>query len=465
MFHLPVTPAGLRAAAPWHNMPPSFAQLRNKTCSAGLGALVPWLLFAGVGPRAIADEAGSTCCSDLESRIGDLEAGAARAASPRKALLTASGGLDQEVTYWNDGEAADVYQTGIASQVAHFKFGSDIKVTPELTVGFLLRIQFLTAYPFLRLKDTDGINQKSDERDFGADTHMIYWYASHKELGKITLGKQSNAAKSAAMLTDQSGTQRFDNPTMLTGFPQFIVRSNGDLVPKDLTWAEFSFCHSRNMPVGSDCGGISLPGVRFDMPSIFGLVLSASWGPDGLWEAAARYNREFDGLKLALGAAVSHTTDETQFGRPPYFEKTSDYYQAGGYLEHLETGLFVHAVAGFEDNHDTPLKNGKTTADGSHWGLKAGVRGNWNSLGATILYGDYTRYEDHLGTAALGVGFTSSTFDRFGGGIAQEFDQSSMTLYLKYQHYHLDADGIGTGSSISRFDDAQFISIGDLITF
>lgn len=434
-------------------------------CRAGLAGLVLGIVIARFTSGAIAEDTGASCCLDLEERILDLEANTARISSPRKAVFSASGALDQEITYWNDGTETDVYQTGIASQVAHFKFGSNIKATDALSFGYLLRIQLFAAYPFLRLNDPEGIDQKSDERDFGPDIHMLYWYASHEDLGSITVGRQSNAAKSAAMLTDLSGTQRFDNPTMLSAFPQFIVRSNGDLDPSTLTWAEFSFCHSRNMPVGSDCDGISLNGIRYDTPSLRGLVLSASWGTDDFWEAAARYNGEFGGFKLALGAAFAHTTDETQFGPPPSFEKTSDYYQAGAYLEHLETGLLVHAIWGLEDNHNTPLKNGKKTADGDHWGFKAGVRKKWNTHGASILYGDYTRYEDELGTSALGLGFTSSAFERFGVGIAQEFDNASMTLYLKYQHYQVEAEGLGLDPSLFRLEEADFISIGDVITF
>ncbi len=52
--------------------------------------------------------------------------------------------------------------------------------------------------------------------------------------------------------------------------------------------------------------------------------------------------------------------------------------------------------------------------------------------------------------------------ERFGGGIAQEIDAAAMTVYLKYQHYEADIDGI---ASLESLEDADFVSFGGLINF
>jgi predicted porin len=201
-------------------------------------------------------------------------------------------------------------------------------------------------------------------------------------------------------------------------------------------------------------------GVRYDSPSFAGFSTSASWGEDDFWEVAGRYAGEAHGFKLAFGVGYSQMHDENTSGASVSPEKDSQYFQAGGYVQHLESGVFVHAAYGHEDNNDTLLTNGKRAEDGEHWYVKAGIRRKWTPLGATIVYGDYAQYLDQLGPAALAAGATSSTFDRWGMGLAQEIDAAAMTLYLKYQHYEADIGGIA-----QHFDDADFISAGGLINF
>jgi hypothetical protein len=198
---------------------------------------------------------------------------------------------------------------------------------------------------------------------------------------------------------------------------------------------------------------------------VAGFSVSASWGEDDFWEMAGRYAGEVGGFKLAFGAGYSEMHDENTSGAAVSPEKNSQFFQIGGYAQHLATGLFVHAAYGHEDNNDTLLTNGFRAEDGEHWYVKAGIRKKWTALGATIVYGDYAQYIDQLGPAALALGATSSTLDRFGGGIAQEIDAAAMTLYVKYQHYEADLSGASLQASATDLDDADFISAGGLINF
>ncbi len=295
---------------------------------------------------------------------------------------------------------------------------------------------------------------------------MSYWFIQSETLGKLSMGRQANAAKSAAMFTDQSGTQIIDNYTFLAGFPQFLVRSGGDLVPA-VTWGQFAFCYQQGVPLGGDCNGIVMNGVRYDTPAIAGFTASASWGEDDFWEVALRYSGEFSGFKVLFGAGYSEFTDENVAGPLPVGSvKHSDFFQAGGYIQHIETGLFLHAAYGHEDNSDTRIGVAQLQPEnGEHWYLKGGVRRKWNTLGATIVYGDYAEYLDQIGPVALGLGVTDSTLRRYGGGIAQEIDAAAMTIYLKYQHYDLDVSGAALDPRLVDFDSADFITFGGLINF
>jgi hypothetical protein len=416
-----------------------------------------------------AADLGGNCCADLEERIAELEATTARKGN-RKVSLTVSGYVAQEVTYWDDGKETNVYLHGLGpTQATHVKFNGQATIVPGVTAGYMLRIQNLTDNPFGRDAATGAtMNQNDDDFSQGLNVQMSYWYLQSKDYGKLSVGKQAHAAKSAAMFTDQSGTQIFDNYTFLDGFPNFIIRSGGDLSPASLTWGQLSFCHAQALPLGGDCNGIVMSGVRYDTPAYAGFTASASWGEDDVMEVAARYSGEMGGFKLLAGVGYSQFSDENTTGPSVSVQKDSDVFQAGGYVQHLATGLFVHGAYGLEDNNNTLIKTAtglKFAQDSDHWYVKAGIRQKWTGLGATILYGDYAEYNDQLGPGALGLGATSSTLQRYGGGIAQELDAAAMTIYLKYQHYDASLSGLALSPAVTSLDSADFVSAGGIINF
>ena len=108
------------------------------------------------------------------------------------------------------------------------------------------------------------------------------------------------------MFTDQSGTQVFDNYTFLSGFPQFFLARQRDRRTLQASrGATLSFCHAQALPLGGDCNGIVMNGVRYDSPVFAGFTVSASWGEDDVWEVALRYSGEFGGFKVLAGAGYS----------------------------------------------------------------------------------------------------------------------------------------------------------------
>src|SRR5262249_1720776 len=184
---------------------------------------------------------------------------------------------------------------------------------------------------------------------------------------------------SAAMFTDQSGTQIIDNYTFLAGFPQFGIRRGGALVPGGFTWGQLAYCYSQNAPLGGDCDGLVMNAVRYDTPVFAGFSASASWGEDDDWGIAARYTGELTGFKVLVGVGFSENSDERSSGTSVMVSKNSDFFQAGGYVEHRATGLFVHAAYGHEDNNDAVLTNGHVAPDSHQWYVKSGIRQKWTS--------------------------------------------------------------------------------------
>jgi len=436
--------------------------------AVGLAAV----LLAASAPIAPAQAAdlGGDCCADLEERIAELEATAARKGN-RKVALTISGYIAQEITWWDDGKESNAYLHGLGpTQATNIRFGGQAEISPGWSAGFLIRIQNLSDDPFGRAEGV-GMDQNNPNLNRGPNTQVAHWYIQSKDYGKVSVGRMVHAAKSAAMGTDQSGTQIIDSYTLLAGFPQFIIRTEGDLNPSGLTWGQLAFCYAQSSPLGGDCNGIVLNGVRYDTPAFAGFTASVSWGEDDFWEVGLRYAHEFSGFKLALGVGYSEFTVENVTGPlPAGSHKDSKFFQAGGYLQHLATGLFVHAAYGHENNDDTTVVVGTpavtvTPPDSDHWYVKAGIRRKWAPLGATIIYGDYAEYLDQVGPNALGLGVEDSTFRRYGGTIAQEIDAAAMIIYLKYEHYDADVSGASLSPLVTDLEDADFVSLGALINF
>ena len=430
-----------------------------RTCATLLASTVIASIMATNG--AVAADLGGDCCADLEERIAELEATTARKGN-RTVTLTISGYVAQEITWWDDGGERNAYLHGLGpTQATHVKFNGNAEFAPGWTAGYLLRIQNLEDNAFGRDVPTgNALNQTNDNFSQGLNVQMSYWYVQSRDYGKLSVGKLAHAAKSAAMFTDQSGTQVIDNYTLLAGFPQFTIRSDGNLAPAALTWGQLAYCYAQALPLGGDCNGIVMNGIRYDTPLIAGFTGSASWGEDDFWEVALRYAPTIEGFKTSLGIGYSSFSDENTTGPSVSPSKHSNVFQAGGYIEHLESGLYVHAAYGHEDNNDTVLTNGRLAPDSHHWYVKGGVRRKWTPLGTTIVYGDYAEYVDQIGPAALALGVTSSTFDRYGAGVAQEVDAAAMTIYVKAQHY--DADVSGFAANLKGLD---VVSAGALINF
>lgn len=418
-------------------------------------------LIAASAPGLAADISGD-CCADLEARIAQLKATTARKGN-RKVKLTISGYVAQEITWWDDGGESNVYLHGLGpTQATHIKVNGEAVISPGWKAGHLIRIQNLSDNPFGR-SGAAAMDQNSSTFNQGLNLQMSYWYLQSEAFGTLSIGKLAPAAKSIAMFTDKSGTQIIDNDTFLDGFPQFIIRSGGDLSPAGLTWGQLAFCYAQNAPLGGDCDGLVMNAVRYDTPLFAGFSASASWGEDDDWQIGARYAGEKLGFKVLLGVGYSGSSDEKlSVVLPSLIDKDSRYFQAGGYAEHVDTGLFLHVAFGREDNGGTRLAGNATPPNGEHWFLKGGVRRKWTPLGATIVYGDAGKYIDQVGPAAVSLGITSSELNQFGGGIVQELDSVSMSLWLKYRQQSAEISGAG---AMGPLEDLQTLSMGVLVSF
>jgi len=302
----------------------------------------------------------------------------------------------------------------------------------------------------------------------GVGTLQSFWFIKSDQLGKVSVGKQSQASDNTAILVDGSGSLV---PANWVSFDvnSFFLRNSANGAFTTLQWGAAGGC------VWGDCNGLPTNSVRYDSPTFGGFSVSASWGEDDFWDVAARYAGEVHDFKVSIAGAFSHVSDFSNFGVPVSVSVNtaqpagSDYFQLGAYAEHVPTGLFIYGAYGHLDQNIANVDANNT------YYIKGGIRQHWNPLGHTVLYGEYLRAENNNasfftdatfasdGTATnngVAVSGAETRVNVWGLGVVQEIDAAAMSVWVKYRH--LSEDDNVSGFSTDSFD---YVGTGALINF
>jgi hypothetical protein len=429
-----------------------------------LSALAAAGLIAGslsTGSASAAD-LGGNCCADLEERIAELEATTARKGN-RKVSLTVSGWVGQQVMWWDDGSESNAYVTDLGSTLgSHVKFTGQATIMPGWTAGYVLHIEAIGSDSLTTNQRTpDGPNALTGTAN-GVSTLQSFWFIKSDQLGKVSVGKQSDAADNAAILVDGSGSLVPANWVAFDVNSFGIRTKGGGFVGQtaepgnvgDLTWGG-SYCQSAGGAWG-DCFGVPRNVVRYDSPSFGGFSVSASWGEDDIWAITTRYAGEWADFKVAGVASYAESTDENL--NAGIQGVTQRYFQAGAYVEHIPTGLFAYGAYGHDDYDFAGSGQSET------WYGKAGIRQRWTPLGHTILYGEYENARgsgDFSQSELADIGATHDRTEVIGGGVVQEIDSAAMSIWVKYRHL----DYSDNNTSDIGYENFQYVGMGALINF
>lgn len=212
----------------------------------GLGAA------ALMSTSAMAADLGGNCCADLEERLAELEATAARKGN-RKVSLVVSGQVSRGVLWIDDR----TFFVDNPNSQTRFRFVGKAKINPKATAGYIIEI---------------GLNEDADDQL--KIRHSAVWLES--DLGRVTIGQYSMAGDGAAEM-DLSATAVAS--TLLSLQPLAGVS------PFDAPRAQVA---------------------RYDSPILAGFRASAAWVGDGseAWDVALRYAGEIG--KLQFAAAISY---------------------------------------------------------------------------------------------------------------------------------------------------------------
>ncbi len=420
-----------------------------------LYALVAAGLLAGglAVPGASAADLGGNCCADLEERIAELEASTARKGN-RKVSLTVSGWVGQQITFWDDGVESNTYIHDLGSTLgSHVKFTGSAQISPGWSAGYVLHIEAISNEGLLTNQDNPNASSVYNllgganlAGPGGVQTLQSYWFIKSDQLGKISVGKQSQASDNTAILVDGSGSLV---PANWVAFDvnNFNVRLR-DGTLSSLTWGATQSCFGMGGAWG-DCNGLTQNVVRYDSPTFGGFSLSASWGEDDMWDIAARYAGEHAGFKLAIAGAYTEV-DQVNYNT---VNVDADYFQLGVYVQHVPSGLFALYNFGTFENNLT----GQDDID-THY-VKVGLRTKFNHLGATVFYGEYLNGQDGDGT----LDSTESELEVWGLGVVQEIDAAAMSVWIKYRNLSYDDDN--PIESVIGYEDFDYVGVGGLINF
>ena len=431
-----------------------------------IAAISAALLQIAAGAAHSADLQGH-CWADLQERIAELEATTARKGN-RKVSLTLSGQVSQALLFWDDGLENNVYVIGNRNDQSKFNFTGNAPISTDLSTGFDFT---------LRLRDTlsDEVDQLGDDAEFGFVLWHANWYVESQRAGRLTVGQ-------ASRVTDTAPENDLSE-TAIAGFAGvqdigaafFLRRNDGGF--SELVWGDLI----------SHLNGDTANIVRYDTPSLWGLVLSANYGEDDIWDVGAKYEGEGHGFRLAATLAYSRSTDENGiFGL--CCEPDNSVIVGSIAVLHEPSGLNALVAAG-QQSFDERVEDAdgflRTPADGRYVYSKLGWISKWSHLGPTAFYAEYGHFQDFAtagfdgeevaSLAANGIcsmpgncRVTGNQADIWGLGIVQTIDAAAMQMYVGYRHYQADidlADATGAKVAAEPLDSFDTVIVGSIILF
>jgi hypothetical protein len=383
------------------------------------------LFGMAITPAGAADigPAGANCCSDLEERISELEATTARKGN-RVVSLQVYGQVNKALLIFDDGVDSDAFIVDNDQSGSRVGFTGKASIKPGWTAGYTLEFDFQDAA-------SDKVNQldlNGDDPDDEIKIRHNYFFIESERYGRISLGQQSSAADGINEIV--IGNSLTDSSDIFTSLSvRAVGAANND----------------SGRTVGDFIDNLDGPRedvVRYDSPSIYGFIVSASWGDNDYADVTLRFKKEFNSFRIAAGAGYQwDDREELAVAR----EILSGSFSA----MHIPSGLFVALSGGnveFDDGSD----------DGSFYYAQLGIEKKFLPYGSTTIYGDYGFYDGIAGEVAPGIDGLEG--ERYGFGVVQKIDSAAMELYALGRIYSFD-DGQ------QELEDLSTVLIGSRLKF
>jgi predicted porin len=424
---------------------------RTISSRAALAATAGILMGVYAPAPAFAADLGGGCCADLEERVAELEATTARKGN-RVVSLQVYGQVNKALLFWDDGVDSDAYVVDNDYSGSRVGFTGKAAMKPGWTAGFLVELDIQDAASD---KVSNGtLNTGTETFDDPADEILIRYsnvYIESERLGRVTLGQGSTAADGANEIVLGNSLRNSD------------LQHGSDMeVRFSLSGGLSTF---RLDEIASNLDSTRDDVIRYDSPSVYGFILSASWGDDDYADVVLRFKNEWNSVRIA--AAVAYQSDGTGDSNLVYDRANNgdaEVLSGSISLMHIPTGLYGALAAGNVEVDD--IDGAGFDGDASFWYLQLGLERKWLPYGSTTIYGEYGVYDDALTIIEGGAGATDiagSEAERWGLGIVQKFDSAALELYAQATFWSFEAvqnNGVALG-----FEDLSTIMVGSRIKF
>ncbi len=389
------------------------------------------LVLAGQSSGARAADFGMSCCADLEDRIAELEAAAALK-STRKTSLTVSGQINKYLLSWDDGRERNGYVSDNRNDPSAFGFDGEGKVSADVTAGYevLIRVPVDLA---------ERVDQNNPRAQDGFEVRLSNVWLESTAFGKVTLGKAARVSDGGPEM-DLSEAETVGYAGVHDPIGSFKLRRT-DGVLTDVAWGDLI----------DDFNGDPANLVRYDTPSLAGLIASVSWGEDDVRDAGLSYT--FEDKDVLAGAIIAYTHVTGEGGAPGRIDE--DTVVGSASIRHKATGLNVTVAAGQRMfNAATVDSDGvsRQPEAAKFIYLKGGWLAKLNSLGSTAFYGEYAVFNDYVsagtdaaalqsiatgpvGCARVGAlcRVEGSQAEMWGFGVVQIIEAADMQIYIGYR--------------------------------
>ena len=333
---------------------------------------------------------GGACCADLEERVAELEATTARKGN-RVVSLEIYGQVNKALLFFDNGEDEDAFIVDNDVSGSRFGLKGSASIKPGWTAGYRIELDVQDAA-------SDKVSENDDDPDDEIKIRINEVYIEGERWGRLTIGQGQTASDGSSEVV--LGNSLSDSS---------IASGNA-----------IGIAGLGDTPLGNFADNLDGKGrddrIRYDSPSVYGFILSASWGDDDFWDVALRFKKEWNSIRLA--AAIAYLDDSTGdiIG--------DDFSQISGSISvmHVPTGIYG-AFAAAEQDIDNAINNP------NFWYAQLGIEKRLMSYGSTTVYGEFGVYDDFE---------IDSQADRWGMGVVQKFDSAAMEIYAQGLFYDIE---------------------------
>ena len=390
------------------------------------------LLLATLGPAtclapARASENATKCCAELDARLEELVS-TVLDNHVHNVKVQLYGHVNRAILFWKDG--LDSKFSFVDNNTSSSRLGlvGEGTIRPGLTVGS--RFEFEFVWPSSS-EIFDPKDVTHDQSLTGVAVRQAYGFISDEHLGILTFGHQWSASGDLTIIN--LGSQMNDAALHYNNAFSLGLKLAGGIFT-DLKWGQ----------IAENVDLLRGEYLRYDTPSLFGFVVSASIGVTDAWDIALRYQANGEAFRFAGG--IGYRNDREN--------RLSELRGAASLLHH-PSGLYL-TLAGAQ--RDDELSSIIAQPPSYFWYVQAGISRKWLPYGNTTVYADYGLYRNFnvgellsadLMTNKLEIWGTLAQTEvrRRGFGIEQAFDEVGLLVYAQAHYYDAKIIGYPCNSS------------------